>query len=181
MTNSPSFHIVPDDVENVYMHDFEIYVDVIGQFEISKLFGNHGRGSNGLLASTSKFIKAFSSILAGEYRYLDDGVPFPMFPFNTDGIDASGKNMTFRRIKVTNFDDAIVAKPGRKGKTYATPCTSDMLVEDCEVSFGVGMSIGSVPPHPNHTCVDNLVFRNVKITHPFKAIYVKTNPGNGTG
>jgi polygalacturonase len=36
--NSPSFHIVPIDVENVYMHDFEILVDIVGQLEISNLF-----------------------------------------------------------------------------------------------------------------------------------------------
>lgn len=30
VTNSPSFHIVPKHCENVYMHDFEIYVDSWG-------------------------------------------------------------------------------------------------------------------------------------------------------
>ena len=30
LLNSPSFHIIPEGVENVYMHDFEIYVDSWG-------------------------------------------------------------------------------------------------------------------------------------------------------
>jgi len=46
---------------------------------------------------------------------------FPMFPLNTDGIDANGRNITFRRVKVTNFDDAIVAKPTNLEKTVT--CT----------------------------------------------------------
>lgn len=41
-----------------------------------------------------------------------------MFPLNTDGIDANGKNITFRRVKVTNFDDAIVAKPANSAKKH---------------------------------------------------------------
>jgi polygalacturonase len=28
--NSPYYHIVPYDCENIYMHDFEIYVDIWG-------------------------------------------------------------------------------------------------------------------------------------------------------
>ena len=38
ITNSPSFHIVPSDCANVYMHDFEIYVDIKGQIDLSQLF-----------------------------------------------------------------------------------------------------------------------------------------------
>ena len=30
VTNSPSFHIVPNQVENAYFHDFEIFVDIWG-------------------------------------------------------------------------------------------------------------------------------------------------------
>jgi hypothetical protein len=38
VTNSPSFHIVPEDVQDLYFHDMEIYVDVMGQLELNKLF-----------------------------------------------------------------------------------------------------------------------------------------------
>jgi hypothetical protein len=48
--------------------------------------------------------------------------------------------------------------------------------------FGVGMTIGSVPPHSKHNCVRNIHFKNVTQHVPIKAIYVKSNPGNeGTG
>ena len=42
---------------------------------------------------------------------VESGIMLPTFPLNTDGIDLTGKNMTFRRIKITNFDDTIVPKP----------------------------------------------------------------------
>lgn len=103
----------------------------------------------------------------------------PLFPLNTDGIDASGRNYTFRNLKITNFDDAVVPKPTHQGKSYA--CTEDILVEHCEVTYGVGMSIGSVPPNLNTSCVKDITFRDISFKHPFKAIYVKTNPGKGDG
>ena len=44
------------------------------------------------------------------------------------------------------------------------------------------MSIGSVPPNTHHNCVNNVTFSNVMFDTPFKAIYIKTNPGDeGTG
>lgn len=44
------------------------------------------------------------------------------------------------------------------------------------------MSIGSVPPNEGCNCIRNITFRNVHITKPLKAIYVKTNPGDsGSG
>jgi len=39
------------------------------------------------------------------------------------------------------------------------------------------MTIGSVPPSIKHACINNITFRNVKMTNPYKAIYIKTNPG----
>ena len=43
------------------------------------------------------------------------------------------------------------------------------------------MTIGSVPPNKNHNCVRRVSFRNINFEYPFKAIYVKTNPGSGDG
>lgn len=111
---------------------------------------------------------------------LSFGLELPTYALNTDGIDISGRNATFRRIKITNFDDAIVPKPTHRGGPFSD-CTEDILVEDCEVVYGVGMSIGSVPPSPQHSCIKNVVFRNIKFDTPFKGIYVKTNPGTGSG
>lgn len=39
------------------------------------------------------------------------------------------------------------------------------------------MTIGSVSANDNYHCVRNVQFLNHKFYHPYKAIYVKTNPG----
>jgi len=148
--NSPSFFIRPYDCKDVYMHDFEIRADYYGTFEMA---------------------------LLGKFKWLSFlKFPFVTFPLNTDGIDVSGINYTLRRIKITNYDDAIVPKPSNSAHKY--PCTQNVLAEDIEVTLGVGMSIGSVPPSVNHACIKDVTFRNVKFNYPFKAIYVKSNPGD---
>jgi hypothetical protein len=44
------------------------------------------------------------------------------------------------------------------------------------------MTIGSVPPNKNYACIANVTFRNIDFHYPFKAIYIKSNPGtNGYG
>lgn len=43
--------------------------------------------------------------------------------------------------------------------------------------FGVGMTIGSVPPNKNYACIRNVTFKNMKLYTPLKSIYVKSNPG----
>jgi len=73
------------------MHDFEIYVDVWGQLELHRLFSYK-------YEIEKTVVNGFS-------------IEMPMFPLNTDGIDIWAKNATFRRVKVTNFDDSIVPKP----------------------------------------------------------------------
>ena len=51
-----------------------------------------------------------------------------------------------------------------------------------QVTFCVGMSIGSVPPDDNVNCIRNVVFNRITFKAPLKAIYIKTNPGNsGSG
>lgn len=155
VTNSPSWNLNLVDVENVYMHDFEIYTDLWGILDIFKLFGNY-------------LDKEFIGVK-------DFGIELPTFPLNTDAIDFVGRNGTFRRLKITNFDDVVVPKPAHRGNKYGD-CTSNILVEDCEVYFSTGMAIGSVPPDTSHNCVDGVTFRNIEFHYPFKALYVKTNP-----
>ena len=171
--NSPSFHIVPKDSQNMYFHDMEIFVDVMGQLELNLLFNKD------MPKNVSTPIDLVYALQATMDKVNHGHLELPIFPLNTDGIDADGRNITFRRVKITNFDDAIVAKPGNKGKRI--PCTSDILIEDCEVVFGVGMSIGSIAPSTKHACVSDWTVRNVSFKYPFKAIYIKTNPGEGTG
>ena len=105
----------------------------------------------------------------------------PLFPLNTDGIDPSGARMHIYNLTVLNYDDVVVPKPS-SAHSHGGNCTQDMLVENCTVILGVGMSIGSVPPNSGCNCIRNITFRNVEFIKPLKAIYVKTNPGDeGTG
>ena len=106
----------------------------------------------------------------------------PTMPLNTDGIDPSGSNVTIRNVNITNFDDAVAVKPSNKGSKVAKDgCSQDILVENANVKFGVGMTIGSVPPNGNHACIRRVTFRNIDFEYPLKALYVKTNPGGGSG
>ena len=57
-------------------------------------------------------------------------------------------------------------------------CTQDILAEDIEVVYGVGMSIGSISPGLRRDCIKDMTFRRVNFDHPLKAIYIKTNPGD---
>lgn len=92
--------------------------------------------------------------------------------------------MTIKNVKITNWDDAIAVKPSFHNKSVIAKdsCSQDITVENMTVFFGVGASIGSVPPKDTHSCVRRVSFKNIKFEYPMKAIYVKTNPGvNGTG
>eukprot|EP00475_Leptophrys_vorax_P002192 TRINITY_DN11249_c0_g1_i1.p1 TRINITY_DN11249_c0_g1~~TRINITY_DN11249_c0_g1_i1.p1 ORF type:complete len:439 (+),score=108.58 TRINITY_DN11249_c0_g1_i1:67-1383(+) len=152
MKNSPCYHIQIGDAMDVILRYISIKVDVWKQKELFDTL------SNGWL----------------------NGI-IPLFPLNTDGIDPSGKNMHIHDIYVENYDDAIVIKPAHGGYKYAS-CSENILVENIRVKYGVGMSIGSVPPHDQVNCIRNVTFRNVDFESPFKAIYIKTNPGDsGSG
>ena len=52
------------------------------------------------------------------------------------------------------------------------------LVRNATVHYGVGMSIGSVPPSIHHNCIKDVTFQDITYSEPIKAIYVKTNPGD---
>jgi hypothetical protein len=56
-----------------------------------------------------------------------------------------------------------------------------MIIRNTVVYYGVGMTIGSVPPHddgPYGNCIQNITFENIVMHHPIKAIYIKSNPGD---
>lgn len=82
---------------------------------------------------------------------------------------------------MTNFDDAIAVKPtdGAPGNPFNLTCTSNLTAENMHVTFGVGMSIGSVPPRIGVNCVENVLFRNITFDAPIKVVYVKSNRGKG--
>ncbi len=105
---------------------------------------------------------------------------WPVFPLNTDGIDPAGSNVTIRNVNITNFDDAVAVKPAHNyAKVAKEGCTRDVLVENLNIMFGVGLSIGSISPEVGtYPCVKNVTFREINFEYPLKAIYVKTNPGD---
>jgi hypothetical protein len=56
--------------------------------------------------------------------------------------------------------------PGHDGPDYALLllhmcCRQDYIVRDCTVFWGVGMSVGSVPPNTGVNCIRNITFENV--------------------
>jgi polygalacturonase len=106
-------------------------------------------------------------------------VNVPTYPLNTDGIDPAAKNVLIERVKITNHDDAVAVKPSHNTDSISQ-CSENIIVRDVEVHFGVGMTIGSVPPRDSYACVRNVTFSNITFHHPYKSIYVKTNPGHTT-
>jgi polygalacturonase len=104
----------------------------------------------------------------------------PLFPLNTDGIDPSGLNIYIKNFTYTGYDDAVAVKPANIFHSMAN-CTNNVVIEDAVVNWGTGMAIGSVLARRFRNCIDGVIIRNVKFNNPFKAIYVKTNPGDPEG
>lgn len=99
----------------------------------------------------------------------------PIFPLNTDGIDPKGEDVLIENCYIENFDDAVAVKPSSSHDF--TNCTQNITTRNSVVRYGVGMTIGSVPPNTGTNCVRNVLFENIVFHTPIKAIYVKTNPG----
>ena len=115
------------------------------------------------------------------HGHWDHSRGLPTFPLNTDGFDPAATNVLIERVNLTSFDDAVAVKPCRADGVYCT-CSSNVLVRNAVVYWGVGMTIGSVPPNDRLNCVRNVTFEHIVFFQPFKAIYVKSNPGdNGKG
>ena len=118
------------------------------------------------------------NILRLDIQYITIWVePNEMFPFNTDGIDISGKDIYIHDCMISNYDDAICIKPA----DYNTPsldginmsCTENVLVDNIYVYKGVGLSVGSVASSKQH-CIRNVIFQNIVADKPIKFIYIKT-------
>jgi hypothetical protein len=161
LCNSPMYHVYMGDVLDVWLERIAIWVDVEAQQELLGRFGRLTTGTEG------------SGVAAG----------IPVFPLNTDGIDVAGRNVTIRDSSVECFDDAFCAKPlNAHSGIVAGNCTQDMLVENVTVAYGLGLTIGSVPPNDGVNCIRNVTFRNATMVKPIKGIYIKPNPGTvGSG
>ena len=78
-------------------------------------------------------------------------------------------------LAIENYDDAVAVKPIHENQYPYSNCTENILIDNCRVKLGVGMSIGSVPPNPNVNCVRNITIRNVRFDEPFKVIFCSNN------
>eukprot|EP00759_Apiculatamorpha_spiralis_P020741 PhF_6_TR26055/c2_g1_i6/m.36708 len=99
--------------------------------------------------------------------------------FNTDGFDVAGRNVHIHDCYIWNQDDCIAVKQVN-GKGINSHCSENMLFENIYAS-GVGLTIGSIGPSEDHTCVRNITFRNSILHNTFKGIYLKSRPESGTG
>jgi hypothetical protein len=75
--------------------------------------------------------------------------------------------MTVRNVSVTNYDDAVCIKPMNGGGLLSN-CTSNVLVEDADITMGVGATIGSVPPNSQVNCIRDVTFRRITFHTPIK-------------
>lgn len=120
--------------------------------------------------------------------------PLPMFPFNTDGIDVSGEDILIENVVVSNWDDVVAVKPGKRAsqrndddddfsgllKDEAIPpfsnwdwCTRNVTIRNVTTLFGAGISVGSVHPSEKLPCVKEVKFENIVMFRPVKGPYVK--------
>lgn len=186
--DSPQFHLKLDNVMNVVVRNVTIHVDVGKQKELFQKSGNWlalGNSTHGLMSKFRKYIPSgvwdLLKDLPEELEKILEALGIPTFPLNTDGIDPSGKNVLIENVTITNFDDAVAVKPSSGGDTFSN-CSQNMTIRNAHVSYGVGMTIGSVPPNENVNCVRDILFEDITFEHPIKAIYIKSNPGDrGTG
>jgi hypothetical protein len=107
------YHMNLVDIDSVYIHDMEIYVDILKQSDVM----NQPRKSDTdwiFDALSGDYVSAFEDML-GDRTMLS----MPTMPLNTDGIDPYGSNVTIRNVNITNFDDAVAVKPMHKDAKVA--------------------------------------------------------------
>ena len=155
LINSPSFHLLMTDVARVEIARISIIVDRSKLQELKAVL----RARRGVDSR-------------------DSGFPLQPEDLNTDGIDAAGRDVWIHDCVIVNDDDSIAIKPLQlvNSKNINANCSEDMVIERMNIT-GMGLSIGSVPPHVGVNCVRNITFRDIIMPGTGKGIYVKSNPG----
>ena len=87
---------------------------------------------------------------------------------NTDGIDPAGRRILIQDCSISDGDDDIALKP------TGAPC-GDVLVSDCEVLSGHGVSVGGQLGHG----VSGMVVRNVAFDGTVTGLRLKADPNRG--
>ena len=101
------------------------------------------------------------------------------FAFNTDGFDVAGEDIYIHDCEIFNADDCIAVKL-QNGASYQSDCSRNMIFERITAS-GLGLTIGSIPPSNDISCVENIIFRDCMMDDTVKGIYMKSEPGSGSG
>jgi hypothetical protein len=195
--NGPQFHVCLSGVTNVNVNGVTVLVDIEDQLNVYRYIGGsdktidmksvlHNAGMIGPPFSSTSLtsditdntlkqarINALPESLSLESWFNKEWritPPVPMiWALNTDGIDISGTNVHVWNCSITNFDDTVCPKP-------MTGCSTNYLIEDIRVTYGVGVSMGSVPPDPGNNCISGVLARRLHFESPLKAIYIKPNP-----
>ena len=92
--------------------------------------------------------------------------------FNTDGFDVQGRDIYIHHSSVWNQDDCFTIVPTGSNGINAR-CTENILVEDVNAS-GLGLTVGSIEPSRDHSCIRNITFRRATMHHTLKGIYMKS-------
>jgi hypothetical protein len=90
---------------------------------------------------------------------------------------SAGRDVWIHDCSIVNDDDSIAVKPLQQlnpGNVNAN-CSENMMIERMNIT-GMGLSIGSVPPHAGRNCVRNITFRNILMPGTGKGVYIKSNP-----
>lgn len=186
MINSPSYHLAILDGLHIDIQDSSVWVDVEGQRKMLAKAGKLTTGRDFDPRNPPSPAQLDTITFDGDdteaaLHLLPANIP--TFPLNTDGMDLWARDVYIRNVSIQNFDDTVCVKPlDAHNGIVAGNCTRDWLVEDIHIKYGVGLTIGSVPPNANVACVRNITFRNAVMDTPIKGIYVKPNPGStGSG
>jgi polygalacturonase len=93
---------------------------------------------------------------------------------NTDALDPSGHRMFFTRLTIDVGDDNFAFKAMHR-RADGSPSVQDVLITDCTMKHGHGLSIGGQTPGG----MENLVVRNCTFEDTDAGIRMKANRGYG--
>jgi hypothetical protein len=138
--------------------------------EVGEIMSNLMRSKEEKMSIRKNLLPSFLSLESWFNEEWRITPPFPMiYALNTDGIDISGDNLYVRNCTITNFDDTVCPKPRSQG-------THNFLIEDIIITYGIGISMGSVPPDGGGNSIDGVLARRAVFYSPLKAFYIKPNP-----
>jgi len=176
LLDSPRFNLYIHDSTNVLVSRVTILTDWRAQLATQQAVMLYKAGED---LEPAKWFMNYADVTS---KLLE----VPMFPFNTDGVDVSGKNIVVEDCVISNFDDVVAVKPASRAFSGGPPpqnlddwtwCTSNMTVTNLTALYGGGASVGSVHPTNEFSCVNGATFKDIELWAPLKGPYVKPDHG----